>query len=365
MTTYAIDTQAPDEAEVEAFVERVFASVLATQEIQAAYIGDRLGWYEALERDALTAPELAARTSTSERYAREWLEHQTVTGWLTCENPEASPTERRFALPAAHAEALVRPDSLAHMGAFARFIGGLGKNLDALVDAYRNDTGVSWEAMGEDAREGQAGANRPMFVNQLAQEYLASIPDVDAALRNGGRVADVGAGLAWSSVGVAKAYPRARVDAFDIDEPSIESARRIIAEAGLGDRVTATAVDVADLDPGEPYDLVMALECIHDLPDPVSVLGAMHRLAGDDGAVIVMDERVADEFTAEADEVERLLYGFSITCCLPDSKAHHGSVATGTVMRRSTLERYAHDAGFTSVVTLPIENDFFRFYRLH
>lgn len=364
MTTYAIDTQTPDETEVEAFVERVFASVLATQEIQAAYIGDRLGWYQALADQALTAPELAARTSTSERYAREWLEHQTVAGWLTCDNPEAGPTQRRFTLPPAHAEALVRPDSLAHVGAFARFIGGLGKNMDALVDAYRNDTGLSWETMGEDAREGQAGANRPMFVNQLGQEYLASIPDIDAVLRKGGRVADVGAGYGWSSIGVATAYPRTRVDAFDIDEPSIESARRNIAETGLGDRVTATAVDVADLPVEEPYDLVMALECIHDLPDPVSVLKAMHRLAGDDGAVIVMDERVGDEFTGEGNQVERLLYGFSITCCLPDSKAFQGSVATGTVMRRSTLEGYALDAGFTSVETLPIENDFFRFYRL-
>ena len=91
----------------------------------------------------------------------------------------------------------------------------------------------------------------------------------------------------------------------------------------------------------------------------------MRRLAGSDGTVIVMDERVGAEFTGEADDVERLMYGFSITCCLPDSKSAAGSVATGTVMRPAKLERYALDAGFNSVETLPIENDFFRFYRLH
>jgi len=367
MTTYATDThddRAPAEADVEAFVERIFGSVLATQEMQAAYIGDRLGWYAALAEATLTSAELAVQTSTSERYAREWLEHQTVVGWVTCDNPDADADERRFALPPAHAEALIRPESPAHAAPFARFVVGLGKQMDALVDAYRNDTGVSWAIFGEDAREAQAAANRPMFVNQLGHEYLASIPEVDDALRAGGRVADIGAGYGWSSIGVANAYPEAAVDAFDIDEPSIEMARRNIAEAGLANRVKAHVRDASELDGSDPYDLVMALECIHDLPDPVSILAAMLRLAGENGTVIVMDEKVGERFTGEADDVERLLYGFSITCCLPDSKAHGHSVETGTVMRPATLERYAFDAGFESVEILPIDDEFFRFYRL-
>ena len=41
------------------------------------------------------------------------------------------------------------------------------------------------------------------------------------------------------------------------------------------------------------------------------------------------------------------------------------SVATGTVMRPSTFISYATQAGFKSVDILPVENDFFRFYRLN
>jgi hypothetical protein len=33
-------------------------------------------------------------------------------------------------------------------------------------------------------------------------------------------------------------------------------------------------------------------------------------------------------------------------------------------MRTPTFRRYALDAGFTDVEVLPIENDFWRFYRL-
>ncbi len=351
-------------AQEEAFAEKVFGALLGAQETQAAFIGHRLGWYRALAEGPATSAELADRTGTAERYAREWLEHQTVAGWLACDNPDVDRGERRFRLPPAHTAVLTDPESLSYTLPFAYLVASLGKHLDAIVDAYRAGGGVSWAELGEDPREAQAAGNRPLFVKQLGHEYLASVPDIDAALRAGGRVADIGAGFAWSSIGVALAYPEAAVDAYDIDAPSIEAAQRNIAEAGLADRVRAHCVDAGTIELDEPYDLVMALECIHDLPDPVSVLATMRRLAGDTGAVVVMDENVGETFTGEPDDIERLMYGFSLTCCLPDGKAHECSVETGTVMRPSTFEAYATEAGFSSVEILPIEHDFFRFYRL-
>jgi hypothetical protein len=90
----------------------------------------------------------------------------------------------------------------------------------------------------------------------------------------------------------------------------------------------------------------------------------MRRLARPGGTVLVMDERVAETFTAPGDEIEQLMYGYSLMCCLPDGLAHPGSAATGTVMRPETLRRYAEKAGFSGVEVLPIEDPFFRFYRL-
>src|SRR3712207_7809787 len=48
--------------------------------------------------------------------------------------------------------------------------------------------GVSWAQQGEDVREAQAAANRPLFLGALGREYLPSVPQVDAVLRAGGRV---------------------------------------------------------------------------------------------------------------------------------------------------------------------------------
>ena len=110
---------------------------------------------------------------------------------------------------------------------------------------------------------------------------------------------------------------------------------------------------------------MFAFECVHDMSDPVSVLAAMRRMVADDGVVVVMDERTEDAFTAPAPEVEQLLYGYSLMCCLGDGLSHQPSVGTGTVMRPDTFTEYARAAGFGGVDILPIEDDFFRFYLLH
>ncbi len=347
----------------EEFAQRLLDAILGAQFVQAAYLGDRLGYYRALaESGPLTPPELAARTGTAERYAREWLEHQAVVGVLTVDDPGAAPEERRFELPAGPAESLTDTASPAHVLPMARMVGGLGKRLDALVEAYRSGGGVSWAEFGEDAREGQGGANRPLFLGALPRDYLPSIPDVAAVLSGGGRIADVGCGVGWSSIGIALAHPSVTVDGYDVDAPSVEAARANAAEAGVADRVHFSTDDIAGV--SKRYDLVTAYECVHDMPDPVSVLAAMRRLAEPDGVVLVMDENVAETFTAPGDDVERLIYGWSITCCLPDGLSTPGSVGTGTVMRPDTLRRYATDAGFSAVEVLPVQDDFFRFYRL-
>ncbi|MGE3286324.1 MAG: class I SAM-dependent methyltransferase [Pseudonocardia sp.] len=349
----------------DALVERLFTAVLAAMDVQAAYLGERLGYYRALaEGGPLTSAQLAERTGTAERYTREWLEQQAVSGILTCDD-ESDGARRRYALPAGHAEALTDELSPNFVLPLAKFVASAGKRLDALAAAYRSGGGVSWAEHGDDVREAQAAANRPLFLGELGRDILPSVGEVDDVLRAGGRVADVGCGHGWSAVGIALAYPAVTVDGYDTDAPSIAQARRNAAEAGVGDRVRFHLTDPAvAAAAGERYDAVFAFECIHDLPDPVAVLTSMRALAGQAAPVIVMDERVAETFSAPGDDIERLMYGYSLVCCLADGMAHEHSVGTGTVMRPSTLRDYAVGAGYAGVDVLDVENDFFRFYRL-
>ena len=171
-------------------------------------------------------------------------------------------------------------------------------------------------------------------------------------------------GVGWSSIGIAKSYPQVNVDGFDLDEPSIDIARANAQEAQVTGRVQFHVRDASDPNFAGNYDLVIALECVHDMSDPVGALKTMRGLAGERGTVLVVDERVGDEFTATSNNVERMMYGWSILHCLPVGMAQEPSAATGTVMRASTLRQYATQAGFRDLEILPVDNFFFRLYRL-
>ena len=350
---------------VAAFADRMLQAALATTDLLAAYLGDRLGWYRDLAaHGATTSAELAERTGAAERYAREWLEQQAVSGVLVMQETSSDPAERRFTLPAAAAEVLTDASSFAYLGPLPRMFGAVGPQLPALVEAYRSGGGVSWAQLGEDAREAQADLNRPWFGR--LPEVLGAVPQIDAVLRAPQcRIADVGTGEGWSAIALARAYPQLRVDGFDVDEPSIGAARRNASAAGVAARVTFHHVDAADLAGHGSFDAAFAFECVHDMPQPVGVLAAMRRSVAPGGPVVIMDEAVGEALVAPGDEVDRLMCGFSLFVCLPDGMAHPSSVATGTVMRPATLRRYALEAGFTGVDVLPIEEfGFFRFYSL-
>jgi SAM-dependent methyltransferase len=345
--------------------ERVFGALLGTVDIMAVYLGDRLGWYRSLAADGpATAPALSARTATHPRYAREWLEQQAVTGLLAVEEPTDDGDTRVYSIPPAPAEVMTDESSLNYLAPLARMFGAVGPQLTGLLEAYRTGGGVSWDQLGTDARESQADANRPWYELRLA-DALAGVPAVHDVLSVPGvSVADVGSGAGWSSIALARAYPGATVRGFDIDAPSVAMATTNATEQGVSDRVSFTAGDAAAMPEGQ-FDVAFAFECVHDMPRPVEVLAAARRALAPGGFMVVMDEAVAEEFAPHGDELERVMYGFSLFVCLPDGMSGADSVGTGTVMRPSTLRRYAEDAGFTGFEVLPIEDfGFWRFYRL-
>lgn len=348
------------EADADAVAERILQAALGTVDILAIHLGDRLGWYRSLANSGpASSSELAQRTATSERYAREWLEQQAVTGLLTANDDDGT---RRFTLPPGAAEVLADTNSLNYLAPLARMLAGAAVQLPALHDAYRAGTGVSWEEFGADARESQADMNRPWFERELAKA-LSQAPDLVSRLQGPTvAIADVGCGAGWSTIALARTFPEARVTGFDIDAPSIDLARRHASDSGSSAHFEH--IDAAGLPTGQ-FDVVFAFECIHDMPYPVEVLSASLRSLRPGGTVVVMDEAVADAFDPPGDETERLMYGFSLLVCLPDGMSHPDSAGTGTVMRSETLRRYALAAGFSDQQVLPIEGfGFFRFYEL-
>jgi 2-polyprenyl-3-methyl-5-hydroxy-6-metoxy-1,4-benzoquinol methylase len=350
----------------DALVARLFEANVATYELATVYLGDQLGFYRSLATDGpARAADLAARTHTHERYVREWLEQQAVAGFLDVDKPDVDPAARRYALPGGHDEVFLNRDSLNYLAPMGRFTVGVLTGLPRLLHAFRHGGGVAYPDYGIDAREGQADANRTMFVNLLGAEWLPSIPDIDARLRADppARVADIACGTGWSSLAIARAYPKVRVDGIDLDAASIDLARRNCAAEGLAERVTFAVSDASDPRLRGRYDLVTIFEALHDMARPVEALRAARGMLVNGGTVLVADERVQPTFEAP-NAHERLFYGWSVLFCLPTGMADQPSAGTGAVMRPATLASYASAAGFRDVETLPIEHDFWRFYRL-
>ncbi|GAA1862724.1 class I SAM-dependent methyltransferase [Pseudonocardia ailaonensis] len=355
MTATPITTVTPTEQ----LAGRLFEAGLGAFELATVLLGDRLGLYAALRATPLTVPALAGAAGVDARYAREWCEQQAAAGLLTVDDPAAAPDERRFGLPPGSEPVLLDEDSPARLVPLADFAASIGKVLPALVEAFRTGDGVPYAAYG--VQHAQAALNRPGFLGQLVQDWLPQVPGLDARLRSGS-VAEFGCGEGWAAIALARGYPGLRVDAFDADPASIDSARAHAAAAGVADRVRFVVADVADPALAGRYDAVFAFEMLHDLAHPVAALRTARRLTT--GPVLVVDERADETFSPDADPVQRFLYAASVLHCLPVGRCEPGSAATGTVLRPDVLRRYAADAGFADVTVLPIEHDMFRFYLL-
>jgi len=366
MTTTVNEDQI--EQQVNALVERFFTGGVAALELLTVHLGSRLGLYDAIaERGPCTTAELAAAAHIDERYAREWLEQQAVAELLEVDDPAAPAQVRRYSLSPATAEVVQNVESLAYLAPVGGFLVSFGSVFPQLIAAYRTGGGVPYADYGADMRDMQGAFNRPAFSQLLSADWLANgAPDVHARLQADppARILDVGCGYGWSTVALARAYPRARVVGVDVDEPSIDEARRHAKDAGVDARVEFVVGNAADLALGERFDVAFVLEAVHDMSRPVEVLAQIRAACRPDGTLIVMDENVAEEFGAIGHPVERFMYSASVLHCLPVGMAEQPSVGTGTVMRPSTLQQYATDAGFGRFEILPIEHDFFRFYRL-
>ena len=336
--------------------QRLFDATLGTLELFGVYLGLRLGLYDALRPGDRTAGELAEETGIHPRYAREWLEQQAVAGVVTVDDASKGADERRYALPLDHAGIVADPDHELHLAPFAQMVVGIARALDEVVEAYRGGTGVPYSSYGMDFRAGQGAINRPAFSTALVNEWL---PAIEKPLGDGSRVADVGCGQGFAAIAVARAFPGVEVVGVDSDHASVDEARELARQAGVSARFeVADATTLTELG---PFDVVMILEVLHDLSRPLEVLAAARDALAPGGAILVADEAVAPAFTAPGDELERMMYGWSITHCLPSSMAEQPSAAIGTVIREDTVRALAADVGLT-VQVLPVDGGFFRLY---
>lgn len=347
----------PDPARAEAFVGKVLGDVAGHMATRFATIGDRLGlWRDLADRGPATPAELAGRTGIAERYAREWLAGCLAAGYVTYD-----PGRDAYALPPEHEAVLADEAGPVFFGGVLQLIEGLAATQVELYDAFRSGGGVAQASFPDDVYAGISRFTRGWFENHLLQTWIPAMPEVEAKLRTGCDVADVGTGAGQALIKLARAFPASRFTGFDIFPGQVDLARKSVAEAGLADRVRVELCDVAGGLPGQ-FDVVTTFDVIHDTIDPAGILAAVRAALRPDGRYVCLDINASDRVEENTGPLGTLFYGFSVHYCMTTSLAHGGAGLGTCGFNPTTVARMCADAGFSSVRRVEIDNSFNHLY---
>ncbi len=228
----------------------------ATFHAALVVIGDRLGLYKALAQGgAATAADLAQRTSTNERYVLEWLSSQAAGGYVTYD-----PATARFSLTEEQVFALADENSPAFLpGAFQLALAAT-RSVDKITDAFKTGAGVGWHEHDSELFAGTERFFRPGYAANLVSSWIPALEGVDAKLKAGARVADIGCGHGASTILMAQAYPASTFVGFDYHQGSIDAATERAKKAGVTKNTSFTAASAKEY-PGNDFDFVTFFDC--------------------------------------------------------------------------------------------------------
>lgn len=343
-----------DMSAVGEFAQQVGGMLVGGATAAMMVLGDRLGLYAAMaDSRPTTSGDLAARTDLSERYVREWLAQQASVGIVG-----HSPQEETFTLSPEHALVLATDDSPASMIGAAVLITGLHKGIDRMTEAFRAGTGVPWGEQDPTILESIERFFRVGYRANLIPSWIPALTGVEAKLREGATVLDVGCGHGAPLLLLAEAFPRSRFIGYDVHAGSVEVARARAAEAGLSGRVRFEVND-AHAYPDTGVDVVTYFDTLHDLGDPVGAAAHARRALAADGTLVVVEPRAGDDLAATlaTAPMAPLSFAASTFLCTANSLSQPVGLALGSQAGPRALTEVLHEAGF-GTVRLAAESDF-------
>ncbi|TAH36773.1 MAG: class I SAM-dependent methyltransferase [Planctomycetota bacterium] len=331
-----------NEAKLHDFMGKAVTDMGAALHAGLVVIGDKLGLYKAMAgAGPLSSAELAQRTGTAERYVREWLAAQAAGGYVAYDA-----ATQRYSLPEEQALALAVDDSPVFLpGAFQLITSAL-KDEPKIADAFRSGQGVGWHEHDPGLFEGTERFFRPNYAANLVSAWIPALDGMEARLRKGARVADVGCGHGASTILMAKSYPNSSFTGFDYHKPSIEWARKAAARQGLGERVRFEAAAAKDY-PGQGYDFVTFFDCLHDMGDPVGASRHVLQSLAKDGTWMIVEPFANDRVEDNLNPVGRVFYCASTMVCTPASLSQEVGLGLGAQAGEARLRDVVTSGGFT------------------
>ncbi|HEY2475548.1 MAG TPA: class I SAM-dependent methyltransferase [Candidatus Cybelea sp.] len=336
-------TAAPfDPEKLHAAVGRFLGDVGSVITAVSVITGDRLGLYKALATHGpQTSEELAVATETHERYVREWLANQAAAGYIVYDSGT-----KRFSLPAEHVPLLAQDDSEINMCGLFGMAQPLFADEPAITEAFKTGKGVGWHE--HDSR--LYGLTNRIFRNgyaaHLVNDWIPALEGVEAKLRLGATVADLGCGFGSSTIMLGQAYRMSRFIGYDYHQQSVDAAREAAQKAGVADRVRFEVAS-SDAMPESQFDLVCCFDCVHDMGDPIGVLSGVRRSLKRNGTLMIVEPFAGDSLEQNLTPIGRIFYGASTMLCTPASVAQEVGLALGAQAGEPRMREVASSAGFS------------------
>jgi ubiquinone/menaquinone biosynthesis C-methylase UbiE len=329
-----------DMNKLNAFIGQFVTDLGAAVHAGMVVIGEKLGLYKALAGEPLSSAQLAAKTKTDERYLREWLASQAAGGYITYNERTG-----KFSLSEEQAFTLVNEDSPAYLpGAFELALGSLAA-VPRITESFRTGDGMGWHEHVEGVFHGCEKFFRPGYAANLVSAWIPALRDVEAKLKAGARVADVGCGKGASTILMAQAFPKSQFFGFDYHDKSIEAARESARRNGVADRVTFNVIKAKEF-PGRNYDLVTVFDCLHDMGDPVGAAAHVEQSLAKDGTWMIVEPFANDQLKDNLNPVGRVYYGFSTLLCTPCSRSQEVGLCLGAQAGEARIREVVTAAGF-------------------
>jgi SAM-dependent methyltransferase len=335
-------TPALDESKLNAFMGQAVQDMGAAMHASLVVVGDKLGLYKAMAgAGPMTPAQLASKSSTDERYVREWLNANAASGYVTYDA-----ANKTYTLPPEQALALAVEDSPAFLPGAFQMIGALMRDVPKITEAFRTGRGVGWHEHDPELFQGTERFFRPNYAANLVSSWLPSLTGVTAKLEAGARVADVGCGHGSSTILMAKAFPKSTFFGFDYHPASIEWAKKAAKDEGVGERITFEVASAKDF-PGADYALVTFFDCLHDMGDPTGASKHVRSTLAPDGSWMIVEPFANDRVEDNLNPIGRVFYSASTMVCTPASRSQEVGLALGAQAGEARMREVVLGGGFS------------------
>jgi len=333
-----------NENKLHEFVGKMLGDLGGAMSVPTVRLGFRLGLFSALHKGAATADELAKRAhGLAPRYVREWALAQAANGFIDYD----SATER-FSISPEQAMVFVERDSPVYLEGAFEIVAAMIEGEPKVEHSFRTGEGVRWGDSAGCLFCATGAFFRPGYVNNVEQNWLPSLDGVVAKMKSGAKVADVGCGVGFSTLLMAKAFPNSYFVGFDFHEPSIEEARKHATEHNFGNRVRFEAAKAKEIKE-TGFDLITSFDCLHDMGDPRGCARHMRSLLKDDGTWMIVEPIAGDSPKDNMNPVGRLYYNASTMICVPTSLDQEVGEGLGAQAGEKKLTDVIRSGGFSRI----------------